>query len=346
MMDYKWIVLLFTVSFLLFGCATGKDSILFVTKTSIAIDVDTNPPTFDVGYGRYEGSIAPVVEDGQVLPLMTSISSEGGISSNVFGAGVAQNFGVGNAAIIMSKYIGTPDNPAASVELDFKELISKPASVKGNIQEGRRYFFGTKTNFGFTTSFAPERSYTPDSISLGYKRKEFAYVPIRSSNANKNLVIPSMLATASNSANSGESNSGFSVTQFYATGMAANFLAAHPVIRNSVISKIIGDDEVADKLEKAQNQAIKEIDLLSLQSDYSALQAKGKIDSMPAADLDNALQLMKDASVIESDDAFKDYDGDGTITDLEKRKRLISLSQTFGDPIALTNLNNWLSNLN
>lgn len=250
-MNHRACILVLATLLSLLGCATGKDSVLFVTKTSIAIDADTNPPTFDVGYGRYEGSIAPVVQDGQALPIMSSISSDGGISSGVFGSGVAQNFGVGNAAIIMSQYLGSSVNPAESARTGFDSIISSPATVSGTIETGKRYFFGTKTTLGFTTSFSAERGYTPDSISLGYKRKEAAFVPIRQngSSGSETLSIPSMLATSGSSSNAAINKSGFSVSQFYATGSAANYLAAHPVIRNTVISKLIGDDTISTNLE-------------------------------------------------------------------------------------------------
>lgn len=345
-MNRKLLLLLFFLCLNLVGCATGKDSVLFVTKTSLAIDVDTNPPTFDVGYGRYEGSIAPVVEDGQVLPLLSSISADAGISSSVFGSGVTQNFGVGNAAIIMSQYLGSPSNPAENSMTDFNTIIASPAKVNGKTTTGRRYFFGTKTTVGFTTSFAAERSFSPDSISLGYKRKEFAYVPIRQnwSQGSETLSIPSMLATAGTSSNAGISKSGFSVSQFYATGQAANYLAAHPTIRNSVISKIIGDDDVALKLEKASATAIKEIDTIRLEAELVTLKASNKIDSMPTQDLDSALQSMKDAGIANTDDAFQDTDGDGNISEMEKRDRLKRLAQPFDDKEMIDKIEKWLSN--
>jgi hypothetical protein len=333
----------------LLGCATGKESIIFVTKTSVAIDVDTNPPTFDVGYGRYEGSIAPVVKDGQVLPLLSSISSDGGISSSVFGSGVTQNFTVGNAAVIMSQYLGSTSNPVEGLDKDFAAIISKPANVKGTIATGERYFFGTKTTLGFTTSFAAERGYTPDSISLGYKRKEFAYVPIRENGASgsETLSIPSMLATSGTSATAGVNQSGFSVSQFYATGKAANYLAANPTIRNSVISKIIGDDEVDKKLAEAKKEAIDEIDILRIKAELITLKASNLINSLPAADLDGALQSMKDTGIADSTDAFRDVDGDGAISEVEKRDRLKRLAIVFdGDEEIVAKIEQWVSDNN
>lgn len=339
------LLLLAIVCINIIGCA-GKDSILFTTKTSIAVDVDTNPPTFDVGYGRYEGSIAPVVKDGQVLPLLSSISSDAGLSSNIFGSGIAQNFGVGNAAIIMSQYLGSPSNPAEETRSDFNNIVSEPAQVNGTTNTGRRYFFGTKTTFGFTTSFAAERSFTPDSISLGYKRKEFAYVPIRQngSTGSETLTIPSMLATAGTSSNAGGNRAGFSVSQFYATGKAANYLAAHPAIRNSVISKIIGDEKVLRDLEKAEEATINKIDKIRLEAELVSLKANNKIDNIPAQELDDALQSMKAAGIADTNDTFRDTDGDGTISEKEKRDRLKKLAQPFDDEDMIGKIGKWVAN--
>ncbi len=357
------LVLLAIASSMLVGCNVGKKSVLFVTKTSFAVDVDTNPPTFDVGYGRYEGSIAPVVKEGAVLPLLSSISADAGISSAVFGSGVTQNFAVGNAAIIMSQYIGEISNPADGHRDVFTTIIDKPASVIGTIVEGERYFFGTKTSVGFTASFAPERGFAPDAISLGYKRKELAYVPIKQVNhptvaaiaaAGGNpaviatpvvtkLHLPSLLATSGTSANAGSNQGGFGVTQFYATGEAANFLAAHPVIRNSVISKIIGDDTIEAKFEAARLKAIDDLDIIGVKGELATLKAENVIDNMPVADLDGALASMIVDTIAVNTEVFSDYDSDGTISDPEKRAKLKALAFTGDDKELIKKVNKWVS---
>lgn len=295
-MKVSYLLLIINV-FVITGCATGKDSILFVTKTSIAVDIDTNPMTFDVGYGRQEGSIAPVFENGEVLPLMSSISSDGSFTASLFGSGVAQNFGVGNAANILSRYIGSSINPAESNKTDFDEITQKPATVNGRLENGRPYFFGTKTNFGFTVGFAAERAYTPDSIALGYKRKEFAYVPIMQNSTN--VSIPSLLATSGNSASSSDNAAGFKVSQFYATGFAANFLAAHPVVRNAVISSIMKNDEVDEAL-SARNRAREELASLQDNVDLAKYRAREIIDNTDDAKLQSLLASLNAKGLADS----------------------------------------------
>lgn len=326
----------------LMGCSLGQDSILFVTKTSVAIDIDTNPLTFDVGYGRYEGSIAPVAEDGEVLPLLSSVNAEGSISSGVFGAGVSQNFGVGNAAVIMSQYLGSESNPINNQSVDFSQLIDKPASIKGTINDdNKRYFFGTKTTLGFTTSFAPERGYTPDSIALGYKRKELAYVPIKENSTAGTLSIPSMIATTGTSQNAGVNESGFSVTQFYATGKAASYLAANPTIRNSVITKIIGDDEVSEKLIEAAEKKVKtEITAQRKSGKEVSLKANNIIDNFSTdQQLDTALKEMIEMGIAQPDEKFGD-----NISLVEKKSLLKKQTVSLGDKSKILKIEKWISN--
>tara|TARA_R110001583_G_scaffold18667_1_gene74015 strand:+ start:7455 stop:8525 length:1071 start_codon:yes stop_codon:yes gene_type:complete len=353
-MNLKLFSLITFSSVSLFGCSLGQDSILFVTKTSVAIDIDTNPLTFDVGYGRYEGSIAPVANDGQVLPLLSSINAESTISSDVFGAGVSQNFGVGNAAVIMSQYLGSDSNPIDNTSADFYKLIKNPASIKGAIDENtKRYFFGTKTTLGFTTSFAPERGYMPDSITLGYKRKELAYVPIIENtvpdkpgvpdkSGYQYLSIPSMLATTGTSQNAGINKSGFSVSQFYATGKAANYLAANPTIRNSVISKIIGDDEIDKKLAQAQaeEKTIAKIDTQRKLGKEVSLKANNIIDNFSTdQQLDSALKSMIDMGIAQPTEKFGD-----NMSEFEKKTLLKKQTVSLGDKSKIEKIKMWISN--
>ncbi|MEJ6077624.1 hypothetical protein MT391_03605 [Vibrio sp. 1-Bac 57] len=341
-MNIKLCTLITFSCFSLWGCSLGKDSILFVTKTSVAIDVDTNPLTFDVGYGRYEGSIAPVAEDGEILPLLASVNAKSTISSDVFGAGVSQNFGVGNAAVIMTQYLGSESNPIDNESVDFSELISKPASIKGKINDNtRRYFFGTKTTLGFTTSFAPERGYMPDSITLGYKRKELAYVPIKQNLTAGTLSIPSMIATTGNSENAGINESGFSISQFYATGKAASYLAANPTIRNSVITKIIGDDEVSEKLIEAAEKKVKtEITAQRNLGKEVSLKANNIIDNFSTdQQLDTALKEMIEMGIAQPDEKFSN-----NMSVDDKKSLLKNQTVSLGDKSTIEKIQKWLSN--
>lgn len=326
----------------LIGCV-GKKNILFVTKTSLGVDIDSAAPAFDVGYDRKEGSVAPVVKDGQVLPLMSSISAEEGIASSVFGSGVAQNFGVGNAAIIMSRYLGSTVNPADSSTVNFEDLLKTPANVKGNIESGKRYFFGTKTTIGFSTGFTA--GWVPESISLGYKRKELALVPIREQGKGETatLSIPSLIAASGTSASAGTNQAEFAVSQFYATGKAANYLAAHPTVRNSVISAIMGDDELNSDLLKNFNEAIADQKISRGISKEVHKRASSLFDSMPdIATLDKALISLRTAGIAEATDVFEDYNNDGSIDIAEKRTKLKGITDPWGNEDIAKLVSKWV----
>ena len=68
-MDFGYFreTLLLLLLILLVSCSTGKDSILFVTKTSLGVDIDSKSPTLDIGYTRKEMTLAPQFEEGLSL---------------------------------------------------------------------------------------------------------------------------------------------------------------------------------------------------------------------------------------------------------------------------------------
>ena len=61
------------------GCGIGLNSVLFVTKTAIAVDADTEPPSADIGYAREEFVLAPAFKNGEVLPVLTTIGARPGV---------------------------------------------------------------------------------------------------------------------------------------------------------------------------------------------------------------------------------------------------------------------------
>lgn len=250
--SYKRFFLLMLVLFFLGGCGLGKDKILFLTKTSFGVDVDSKPPTLDIGYARTEGTIAPVLKDGQVLPQMASFDSEAGIINQAIG----QSFATGNAAELLSKYLASAARP--DTDAIEEDLLGKPKTIESQPEDQRRaYFFGTNTNFALRIGFPVEQGGIPDSLNLGYKRKEIAVVPLISipykdddDKDKLKVALPSLLSTVSINSNAyNPSKSSTEITQFYATGLAANNLAALPEIRGPIGRRLIGED--ADRAVRA-----------------------------------------------------------------------------------------------
>lgn len=239
-----FLMLLISFGFLL-GCSMGKKNILFVTKTSLGVDIDTKPPTIDIGYARKEATVSPKFEGG-VLPQLASFKTGVGFVN----VAVGQSIATGNAALLMSRYLGTDSKPKREAVIPLADISDETRSswVPGSTINAKRYFFGTDTSFALKITFGMETGGYPDSLSLGYKREEMAFVPLMEAidaSGAPWVGLPSLVATADLDARSPNvSGTDVQYKQFYATGMAANFLAAQPETRNALGAKIVDDSRL------------------------------------------------------------------------------------------------------
>jgi hypothetical protein len=254
------------------GCSLGKKNVLFLTKTSFGVDIDSKPPTLDISYTRKEGTIAPRFESGEVLPQMASFSSRVGLPVSM---AVGQSFATGSAAVILARYMGTAARPEAE-ESVAEELLTddKVSAVDGTTATAQRYFFGTDTSFGIRVTFSPETGGYPDSVNLGYKRKELAFVPLTEDLVTKKVSLPSLIATAGlDSEFRTVQDSGVVYNQFFATGASARYLAASPEVRSTIGIRILRDSELATavirrtqadiELGEAVDQLVDQVDTLT-----------------------------------------------------------------------------------
>lgn len=210
-MKYKYIILpTFMMLSIICGCAT-KNSVLFVTKTSLGVDVDTKPATLSVAYTRDEGYIGPRYDNGAVPPVVAKIMTDKG----VFNAKVRQIYATGNAAIGLT----SDQQPVCNLEL------------KG---EKKAMFFGTSTTTGLKVSFT---GYAPDSFSFGFKRKEFTYIPIGTYKGTDKY--PSVIGTYDTSAKAkSNTDAGIMDVQFFATGTTAEYLSHQPYIQKMFTEEV------------------------------------------------------------------------------------------------------------
>lgn len=186
------------------GCATPRDTVVFVTKTSLGLDVDSNPPSASFAYDRVEGYVGPRFNSATAAPVAGSIATNG----KLIGRSIRQTYATGHAAKLITLPAGATA-PTAPIE-----------SYSG---EHKVMFFGTSTVLGLKFAFSPSSAI--DSFTLGYKRKEASFIPITESG------VPSVLASVSTEAKAESlSNSDLQVEQFFATGVAADALAADPAI--------------------------------------------------------------------------------------------------------------------
>ncbi len=205
------------------GCAY-RGSVLFVTKTSLGIDVDSKPPSASIAYDRVEGFLGPRYDNGGVPPVVGRLQTDGA----VFNPRVRQLYATGSAAALVAD-----QNASAG-----------PTELKG---EKMFMFFGTTTSTGLKVTFMGQY---PDSFHIGYRRKEFSFIPLghTKNSAGEDVdVYPSVLATLDNRLEVGTNpvggpTSGLQVGQLFATGIAADEYARNPVVRQ------LFQDEVTDAL--------------------------------------------------------------------------------------------------
>lgn len=199
---------------LLTACATATDHVIFVTKTSLGLNVDSTPAGASFAYDRVEGFIGPRFEDGSIPPVAGSLSTNG----KLFDRDIKQVYATGKAALIATGAV-KPRNPADGAE---DKTPSKEVY--------RTMFFGTSTVLGLQLGFAPTGI---DNMVLGYKRKEISVIPISTTGFPSVL---SMLETDVPAAARADSELGLS--QFFATGTAADQLAGLPAVRRAFEDRV------------------------------------------------------------------------------------------------------------
>jgi hypothetical protein len=250
---------------LLSGCV-GYNHTLFMTKSNAGLDIDTTPPTAEINISRKEGVVAPAFEDGQTPPVMASFGSNIGAGASIgrFFFGVDQTFAGGDAAVTMATLYSDPTpKPAtaadeAVLKTKFDSALKLSKIPNDNINSGglkrflfglpepgetRPFIFGTDTQFGLKLGWNGIGGPYPDTLKIGFNRKEFAYAPVtltRDSSGNPNkphlVEMPSFLATVDNDAHGG-GDASVNWIQYFATGEAANQLARQDTVRAAMLKR-------------------------------------------------------------------------------------------------------------
>jgi len=236
-------------AFIAAGCTVGRDNVVFVTKTNVAIDLDSTPPALDLGYKRSEMVIEPVDKEGRVLPVLTTVGTRPG----AFNWGASHSFATGDAAIVMARYYLTKADLAEpnGLKITMEDLRNIDGNeIAASSADRAAFFFGTNTILGLGVTW--DTSQLPQSVALGYKRKEVAIVPITAKKGKANVAeLASLIATAQAESSVGkQAATGFEVSQSFATGWAATLLATHPTLRRVLGAAIIPKAEEAEELKK------------------------------------------------------------------------------------------------
>ena len=262
------------VGILLLGCA-GYDRVLFVTKTNFGLDIDTTPPTFEVTVARRELAIQPTYldtsEKEKTLPMLASFGTKG----PGFNPQITSIFAGGRAAVALAsdpKKVKTAENGddgedriCLTKEPDtrswWKRLWEKedtdekedPNKNKKRKKTTRAFYFATDTSFGAKVGWTGATGPYPETLKLGYNRKEFAYPPIFVKEGCKEkdednevpcpcpweVKSPSFLAMLDNSSVFTQPmESGVSHVQFFATGKAATKFAERDEVNEDAFAKM------------------------------------------------------------------------------------------------------------
>jgi hypothetical protein len=250
------------VAMLATGCTQkiGRNTMLMMTRANIGIDIDTTPPTSEISIARRELVYAPVFEGGHTLPGYASIEIDQQVLRGFF-FGVDSVFAGGQAAAIAALYpvedryqamaqtpSAAPDSLAAASTIvaanDLRNdarsglCVSEIPTTDGSAwtpdihmfskNDVRPLVFGTDTTFGLKVAWSGTTAAYPDSLKLGFNRKEFALAPVfvtdqsPSCNGGHFVNVPPFLARLTTHTEVAQANqTGLAHYQFIATGQAA-----------------------------------------------------------------------------------------------------------------------------
>lgn len=237
-------ILALTLAIVPAGCGVGSSSLLFATKTNAGLDVDSMPPTAQLSIGRSEGVIAPAFERGQTPPIIASFRTA---DEGVFATRVGSAFAAGGAAVALSRLWDSAANASNPCDFDSTLVLSeKPIPPIGETwpEKGtvRPLVFGTDTSLGVKAAWSAMGGVIPDSLRIGFHRKEIAWAPATYAASRPDgkggveqghfVDVPSLLATVDVNVDAGTpADTRWQYVQYFATGHAATRLAMQPEVR-------------------------------------------------------------------------------------------------------------------
>ena len=192
---------------------------------------------------------------------------------------ISATFAGGDAATTMTRLFNEKTAGQDKIEHGSLCLSDQPKSKSyfsadknlglGTSGEYRPFIFGTDTAFGLKLAWSGMMAQVPDTIRLGYNRKEFAWAPIFVSKeectdpdpritAKKpyKADVTSFLATIDHEGQATSlKDSGFDHLQYFATGKAATNLSLRQEVRQAMLRKIDPELLVAHKYEPDENSS-------------------------------------------------------------------------------------------
>lgn len=239
------------LALLLGGCAETSQHVMFVTKASIGVDVETTTATTSFAYDRVEGYYAPHFAGQEPAPVYASLATNG----KMIDRKIKQVYATGNAAKIVSAPSSQSQARAGQTGSSSSSSSSAGNSSKDSTGAGgaegpaTSMFFGTGTVLGLKLGFSAT---SLDSFTLGYKRKELSIIPRQASD---NGAFPSVIASFdSDQAATTLQGSNMGIKQFFATGSAAESLAGNEQIRTEFEQEALSNLAVYREDERQQQR--------------------------------------------------------------------------------------------
>jgi len=244
------------VSMLVVACS-APDRLVFLSRSSVGVDIDTAPPTASIGIDRSEAVIAPVYENGETPPVIAGFRyADNGLLSGHAGSA----FAAGDAAAAMSALYDREAPAEKSIKrFDHPIVLSSRPETAAESDEPSRVrtlVFGTTSTIGLKASWSGVNAPLPDAFHFGLHRKEFAWAPVttravvsESGEINHHVKAPSLLATVDVARDAASlPGTNLESVQYFATGTAATMLAQEKQVRKAMLVRL---DPNAPKLAAA-----------------------------------------------------------------------------------------------
>jgi hypothetical protein len=244
-----------------FSSCIGTQTAMHLSTSNFGIDVDTTPPTTEIGLSRNELAVQPCFANGQTP---SSVMSFEGNAGNGWGKGVISNFffGTGSTFATSQAAANLTSGTATTTNVDeisLSKLPSRPSVLKLLFSKHHRYrpfkdnemfplISGTKTVFGLDLAWDPATQ-TPRAIKAGFNRKEISYAPLIAERSESDggtdpvkLKLPSVIAGHQMNTKI-DTGVQFNHIQFLATGKAADNLGANPEAQTLLKKKLTAKPE-------------------------------------------------------------------------------------------------------
>lgn len=231
------------------GCGVGTNSLFIATRTNVGLDISSAPPAAELSIGRSEGVVAPAFEGGQTPPVLAGFQTDGG---GVFAGTITSALASGDAAVALASLWADDSSPGQAQPADFDStlvLSANPYETDGGAGEldrrPRPLVFSTDTSLGVKIAWSGAASALPDTLRVGYHRREAAWAPVGYSTTRIGpdgaaqsghfIAAPSLLASVESGVE-GRSPAGsrYTHSQSFATGAAATRLALDSAVRRAM----------------------------------------------------------------------------------------------------------------